>query len=70
MSVGFTDDGRPMEVRLTTSKVGADLRAHMDALGFMASVALQYGAPIDTIKRHLALAYPELGKMLSAACEE
>ena len=30
----------------------------------MSSLALQYGVPIDAVKRNLALAVPELGQMV------
>jgi ribonucleoside-diphosphate reductase alpha chain len=51
-TVGWDEDGRPGEVFLRVAKAGSTLAGLLDALAVTASLALQYGAPVDDLLRH------------------
>jgi ribonucleoside-diphosphate reductase alpha chain len=49
ITVGMYDDGSPGEIFLTMSKEGSTISGLMDTIATMASLALQYGVPIETL---------------------
>lgn len=49
VTVGFYEDGRPGECFFDVAKAGTQMRAVGHAMAMMVSIALQHGAPIDTI---------------------
>ncbi|MFD1330774.1 hypothetical protein ACFQ4O_02050 [Methylopila musalis] len=50
-TVGFYDDGRPGEVFLDAAKAGTEREAIARDAAVTVSLALQFGAPLDTIRR-------------------
>ena len=53
MTVGLFEDGRPGEVFIKMAKEGSTIGGLMDAVGILASMALQYGVPLDALVRKL-----------------
>jgi ribonucleoside-diphosphate reductase alpha chain len=51
--VGRMPDGRVMEIWLDAGKVGTSLAALANDAAIMASLLLQYGCPLETIRRAL-----------------
>jgi ribonucleoside-diphosphate reductase alpha chain len=49
ITVGMYDDGTPGEIFLTMSKEGSTISGLMDTIATMASLALQYGVPLETL---------------------
>lgn len=49
VTTGLYQDGRPGEIFLTGKKTGSELEAVMMDAGILASLALQFGAPIEEI---------------------
>lgn len=47
--VGLYADGRPGEVFISADKAGSLIRGALDALATTISIALQHGAPLETI---------------------
>jgi ribonucleoside-diphosphate reductase alpha chain len=66
-SAGYFLDGRLAEVFFDVGKAGSALQAHADAVAVMASLLLQYGIPVETIKHSvggpLAVALDYFSKM-------
>jgi hypothetical protein len=52
LTVGAYPDGRPGEVFLVVSKQGSLVRGFADLAAVMLSVALQHGAPLETLVAH------------------
>lgn len=53
-SLGRFDDGALAEVFLVGPKVGTDIAAAASDAAIVASIALQFGAPVETIRHALA----------------
>lgn len=51
ITVGLYEDGRPGEMFLTMAKEGSTIGGLMDTIGILASLALQYGVPVDALAR-------------------
>ena len=51
--VGLYDDGTPGELFVTVDQSAPDTRGALRDMATMISIALQWGAPIDTIIKHL-----------------
>jgi ribonucleoside-diphosphate reductase alpha chain len=51
--IGLYDDGKPGEVFVVISKEGSFVSGLVNAVATMISIALQYGAPLDTIVNKL-----------------
>jgi len=51
--VGLYDDGRPGELFIKIAKQGSTLGGLTNAIGVLASVALQYGVPVGELARKL-----------------
>jgi ribonucleoside-diphosphate reductase alpha chain len=49
ITVGMYEDGSPGEIFLTMSKEGSTISGLMDTIATMASLALQYGVPLETL---------------------
>ncbi len=49
VTVGLYEDGKPGELFIQMSKEGSTIGGLMDALGTAASVALQYGVPVESM---------------------
>ncbi|UOF79512.1 vitamin B12-dependent ribonucleotide reductase [Bacteriophage sp.] len=52
--VGLNSDGQPLEVFIKMAKAGSTVRGLMDTIGVLFSMALQHGAPLDTIVSKLS----------------
>lgn len=52
-TVGFYDDGRPGEIFLRAGKSETALESMCRDVAVIASIALQYGAPLETIAKAL-----------------
>lgn len=52
--IGRFDDGRIAEIFINGSKVGTAAEANAQDAAIIASLALQHGCPIDTIRHALA----------------
>jgi len=52
-SVGRYDDGRLAEIFITNHKVGSDADAAAKDSALVCSLALQYGVPVETIRKAL-----------------
>jgi hypothetical protein len=52
-TVGRFDDGAPSEIFLTNGKAGSDSNTAARDCAVVASIALQYGAPVEVIRRAL-----------------
>jgi hypothetical protein len=53
MTAGFYEDGRPVEVFLNADRANSLLDFLMSDAAILASLALQYGAPLDEIRAAL-----------------
>lgn len=49
--VGFYDDGRVSQVFLDAGRSGTDLNIQSDETAIAVSLALQYGCPLETIRK-------------------
>lgn len=49
-TVGGFDDGRPAEVFLSAGKAGTAIEAMARDLAVITSIALQHGAPVETLR--------------------
>ena len=49
ITVGLYPDGSPGELFIEMSKQGSTIRGLMDAIGVLASLAFQYGVPLESI---------------------
>jgi ribonucleoside-diphosphate reductase alpha chain len=49
-SVGFDDKGRPMELFLGSGKAGTHLAIATQEAAILTSLAMQYGAPLETLR--------------------
>ena len=49
ITVGLYDDGRPGEIFVKINKEGSTVSGLMDAVAKLASIALQYGVPLDDL---------------------
>jgi hypothetical protein len=47
-------DGRVAEIFLETGKIGSAVQAHAQDAAVLASIALQYGVPVETIRDAIA----------------
>lgn len=54
LTVGRFEDGRPAEIFADGFKSGADVRESLRDAAVLASLALQYGCPLETIRHALA----------------
>jgi hypothetical protein len=52
-SLGFYDDGRPGELFLSSSKPGSPIESVARDAAIMASIAIQHGADLETIRASL-----------------
>jgi hypothetical protein len=52
--IGRFDDGRIAEIFINSSKAGSTAEAHAQDAAIIASLALQHGCPLDTIRHALA----------------
>lgn len=52
-TVGFYADARPGEIFLSTGKSGTDVEIATKDAAVLASIALQYGAPVEVLRRAL-----------------
>ncbi len=52
-SIARYDDGRLAEIFITNHKVGSDTDAAANDSAVVCSLALQYGVPVETIRRAL-----------------
>jgi hypothetical protein len=73
--IGRFDDGRVAEVFLNVAKSGTAIENHARDAAIVASVALQYGTPIDVIRHALTRngdgsASGALGKLLDLLASE
>ena len=76
VGVGSFPDGRPSELFVSGSKTGSELDALLNDASILASLALQYGAPLDMLARAMGRhgdkttpASP-LGAILDAAAKD
>ena len=53
MTAGFYPDGRPGEIFLNTDRANSLLDFLMSDAAILASIALQYGAPLDELRHAL-----------------
>lgn len=51
VGVGSFPDGRPSELFVSGSKAGSELDALLNDAAVLASIALQYGAPLEALAR-------------------
>jgi ribonucleoside-diphosphate reductase alpha chain len=51
ITVGLFEDGKPGELFIKMAKQGSTLSGLMDTVGILASLALQYGVPVETLAR-------------------
>lgn len=49
----FDSEGKPVDLIITHGKAGRRERADAQAMGFLASLALEHGAPLSEIRRKL-----------------
>lgn len=62
ITVGLYEDGTPGEIFFKASKEGSTVSGLMDAWAMAVSVALQYGAPLDTLVRlHTGMRFEPYG---------
>ena len=54
ITVGMYPDGRPAELFITMAKEGSTIRGLMDSVGILASMALQYGVPVQALANKLS----------------
>ena len=54
LTVGLFDDGQPGELFITMAKEGSTIGGLMDVIGTQASMALQYGVPLESIVKKFA----------------
>jgi hypothetical protein len=74
-TVGRFDDGRPAEVFLSSNKVGSGAATAACDAAVLASIALQHGVPIETLRHALmrdaaGRAIGPLGAVLDRIAEE
>ena len=54
LTVGLFEDGTPGELFITMAKEGSTIGGLMDTIGTLASLALQYGVPLETLVNKFA----------------
>lgn len=54
LTVGLFEDGAPGELFIKVAKVGSMIAGLCDAVGILASMALQFGVPLDAICEKLS----------------
>ena len=59
ITVGMYPDGRPAELFITMAKEGSTIRGLMDSVGILASMALQYGVPVQALANKLYALTPQ-----------
>jgi hypothetical protein len=67
--IGRFDDGRIAEIFINGSKVGSAAEANAQDAAIVASIALQYGCPLETI-RHALIRTGGSGGPLTALLDE
>ena len=51
VGLGYYPDARPGELFVSTSRSGSELDGLLNDAAVLASIALQYGAPLETLAR-------------------
>lgn len=51
ITVGLYEDGRPGELFIKIAKEGSTMSGFADTIGILASLALQYGVPVEDLAR-------------------
>jgi len=54
ITVGMYEDGNPCEIRINMEKDGSTIGGLLGSLALSASLALQYGVPLEVLVRHFA----------------
>ncbi len=65
-TVGYFPNGQPAEIFLNASKTGSELERGARDAAVVASIGLQHGIPVETLRR--ALSRTESGEPDSALC--